>query len=282
MIWISFKEVLDEVALAIGLDPQSNLQENVAASICRYIQKRVRQEWRANDWPDLCLVEQRAFRPAWDVASEYAAGDEVYDLASDCYYMALVAQVGIPVTNAATWSVARLLNRYVALEQPGQTRIGDPLAATRLNPELERNPGVLAFGRSARGIQFDASAPNRPWIKFRLPTPRFSTARIDRNEPGQLGDVFFDPADGNCYRISNVSAADWPPTVLGGSVELQAIPDFLKDIVVASVVADTLREDGQYDKAAAQKGEARELRDDETDQLNLQQNQTRRYSVRVR
>ena len=275
MIALSFKEVLDEVAYAIGLDPQSNLQENVAAALCRYIEKRVKIGWRFIDWPDLCPIEQRQFRPSWDGTAQYATGDQVYDLPTDSYYLALLPNIGVAVSDAATWTKETTFDRNIALDQPGCTLIGEPLEAYKRAPTLAHNPEPIPFFRTQNGMQFDPSSPNRPWVKFRLPTPRFSTVRADRNIPGQLGNVFFDPDDGNCYAVTSV-AADWPPTMVGMTAEPQTIPAFLREF------AESLREDGQHDKAIDQEAVADELLQDEASQLNIQQRQTRRYAMRVR
>jgi len=278
---LSFKEVLDEAAYALGLDPQSNLQENVAAALCRYIEKRVRMGWRFVDWPDLCRTEQRQFRPSWNADTAYAIGDEVYDPAADCYYVAIAGSQNVPVSDAATWTTQTTFDRNIALDQPGCTVIGEPLDAYKRALVLAHNPEPLPWFRTADGMQFDPSAPNRPWIKFRLPTPRFSTARMDRNTLGVLGNVFYNPEDGHCYVVTVVSV-DWPPSIVGMNAEAQTIPAFLKDYVVAGVVADSLREDGQHDKAIDQEAAAEEILQDEASQLNNQQRQTRRYTMRVR
>jgi len=108
---VSYKEVLRRTAAAMGWDPDKiSAQEQVSANY--FIQRRVEFALESFFWPELCLVEKRAFRTAW-VAGTYPALTQLYHRASRSYYVALTSTSLEPatlsgsvyVTNTAGWAL---------------------------------------------------------------------------------------------------------------------------------------------------------------------------------
>ena len=76
--------------------------------------RRLQLAWEIHRWPDLCRIEQRAFRAAYDVtgATTYAATTEVLDVATLQYFQALQTSTGKAPTinaqeNSAYWALCK-------------------------------------------------------------------------------------------------------------------------------------------------------------------------------
>jgi hypothetical protein len=117
---VPFGDVLDFVATKMqGTAAPMN---DEAAAFCTYINDAVRNCWEREFWPELMVIEERYYRPEWDVATTYAEGDEVYVLDADTgdpvYYRALTGTLAEPPVDFldTIWEEATDLLRYITLD----------------------------------------------------------------------------------------------------------------------------------------------------------------------
>jgi len=90
---VSYDILQRAIARKTQLDPD-NLDQVEFESIRDAVSQALEEIWRYDWWPDLKITEQRRYRDAYDSATAYVAGDEVYHIASDAYYVALRASTG--------------------------------------------------------------------------------------------------------------------------------------------------------------------------------------------
>ncbi|TXH41416.1 MAG: hypothetical protein E6Q97_37605 [Desulfurellales bacterium] len=97
---IPYSEILKAVWFAMGYatdqdnpgQPNPDTDEWHASRIA--INRALRLAWNETFWPDLTITEQRRFKPNWDQATAYAAGDVVFYPPTALYYQALRATTG--------------------------------------------------------------------------------------------------------------------------------------------------------------------------------------------
>lgn len=111
---VTFQSILTGIATGLGMDPARDLNPARAAALTEYVNQRVLEGWKWEFWPEWTVVEQRAFRPVYDVAETVAAGDERLLPGAQTYYQALQASTGqspatltgtVWVENSAYWAV---------------------------------------------------------------------------------------------------------------------------------------------------------------------------------
>lgn len=103
-----FEDVLREAASEVtALDPD-NLDTNEFRALRRSAKRRLEIAWEYHYWPVLGRVEQRFFKPDWDLDATYAAGDIVYLPVTQKYYQNLLDgdNGDEPDTNPAIWTEA--------------------------------------------------------------------------------------------------------------------------------------------------------------------------------
>lgn len=275
---VTFKSVLWGVALRLGLDPQVNLQKNQAAAITEYINTHVRRGWEYFAWPELVTVEERRYRPDYDALVAYDKGDEVWDPSTEHYYVAVAAGTGQPVTDADSWKLQSTLNRYVSLDQPGQTPIGEVLGVYERNPNLNRAAGVLPYTLSEHGLQMRVDAPDSVWVQFRRLPPEFTAADWSSTADYATGDRVYLAGTGECYEALS-SSTNKDPSAEAESWQRLLFPRVLSDYVKYAAYADALREDGQADKARMEEKRAQIRLEDEIEKVVGQQGIPHRFSV---
>lgn len=106
---VDYSDVLRGSAALAGLQPE-DLAATEFALFRTFHDRRLQLAWEIHRWPEICRYEQRAFRDAYDPAKAYAAGDEVFDVASGQYFQALQASTGqAPTTgsvvNGTYWAL---------------------------------------------------------------------------------------------------------------------------------------------------------------------------------
>lgn len=116
---LSFLDWLYLAADYAGLDAD-NLSASDAKTLTRFIGENIPEPFGAAFWPDLTLIENRAYRLAWSATkTDYVAGDEVWYEPARSYFRALCAvpvgeapQTSLGVNNDAYW--AQCAPQYVA------------------------------------------------------------------------------------------------------------------------------------------------------------------------
>src|SRR6516165_7253440 len=83
-----FIDVWRGVVSRHGLDPWGDkVPYQTARSITRAINRRTRFAWRAWDFPDFSITEERAYRQVWNSTHQYFRGDEIFHIPSVTYYV---------------------------------------------------------------------------------------------------------------------------------------------------------------------------------------------------
>ncbi len=277
---VPYKSALWAVARKMGLDPATNLLADQAATLTEYINEQVREGWEFYDWPELCPIEERAYRDAFDNAHAYVAGDQVYYATTGKYYEATQGTTGNLPTDTSYWTELTAIDKFISLDQTGQTPIGEVFNVYRRNPRLYRNAGELGKGLSENGIQLDLDAPATVWVYFRSRPPLFDSTPWDAATSYVAGDVCYQPDDGECYRCIQAHSNHEPPAA--SYWEKVDFPYVLAPYVKHAAYADALREDGQNDKADREDDKAEKKLMKEIDKIEMQQGQTQRYGVRTR
>lgn len=87
----------------LGLDCARDLSPARAASLCEYINNRVKEGWDFDWFPEWTVRERRSFRPVWSATANYTAGKQVLFYAPNypVYVQALQASLNQPPTDAA-------------------------------------------------------------------------------------------------------------------------------------------------------------------------------------
>lgn len=266
----------------MGITP-ADLLATDASTLARRATLNVRKYWRAYDWPEILLIEQRYYRDEYNGATTYAAGAEVYESTTDSYYSsAQSANTGHAVTDTAWWTPLTSFNRYVSLTQTGKTVIGEVLTATKYDPREESNPIPVYFTLSNDGAQFGEDAPHSVWLRFRKIAPKYTATVWDAALSYAAGTVVLFGTDGECYLCATATSAGQSPLTHAANWTIQLVPDFLQDMLTHKTYADWLIIDGQHEQARLEFATASEIFDQETDQLQNHQGQRRTYRVRTR
>lgn len=235
---VTFKSVVDGVFALAGVtrttaaDPTALL-----AQVIEHVNLRVREGWEYEFWSELCLVEARNYRAAYAAGTTYAADAEIWFPNADedlqGYYSAnsspnTPTAGQSPETHPAKWTRLTTFDRYIALDQPGETAIGEVMAIYSRDPGLR--PGAASrvrFALSPDGIVPESGAPDTVYVWFRKRPPAYTAANYADETP-----------------------ANFP------------LPYVLDSFVRRAAFADFLRMDGKFDEGGRAEAQAR------TDLLN--------------
>jgi len=257
---VTFQSVLYGVARRLGLDPARNFPADTAQTLTDYLQQRIREGWEAYPWPELCVIEGRSFRPEYAPDVIYEVNDEVFDPVSHTYFRSLDdANEAHPLSDDAFWAPCGKdgqpdIQRYIASREPGSLPVIELLEAWKCDPRQHSNPAAMPYWFSERGIEFGPSAPNVVWIRYRLQPPRFTAEVFDETAVYQPGDLRYFSTD--CYECLATTLAGQSPATAPGKWRIQPVPFILSEFARRAVIADALREDGQFDKAASEEAHA--------------------------
>lgn len=61
---VTYKSIRDGAATRMGIDPTVDLQSNTKLAIAEYAIGAIRNGWEFQDWPGVCLLEERTFAGA--------------------------------------------------------------------------------------------------------------------------------------------------------------------------------------------------------------------------
>lgn len=189
MTTIEFQKVLDRVCGLIGT-PQTSLGADDLATIFSFINEETEDLWKFWWWPELMRSEVRYYRDAYDNATAYVAGDEIYYSTSATYYTCILASTGNLPTDATYWTALTQLDAYIALNQAGQTQIGTVRLVAWYNPLTTKSPGRLPFILGPNGISLPGcTLPASAYVWFRLPSVDYSGAAYDAEGTYTTGQV---------------------------------------------------------------------------------------------
>lgn len=276
----TFKSVLHGVASYLGLDPATNFTSAQAEGLTRYINKHLRRGWEIYPWPELTIREERFFRDAYNAGTTYGLGAEVYGNGS-YYQSAQAGNTNRALTLTAWWTPLTEFSRYIDLEQTGKTPIGEVVEVWTtqpyLSPSMDR---VVPFRIGADRIELDPIGLLSAWVEYRIRPSEMSATTWSGATAYAKGDRVYLASTGQTY-LALAGSTNQLPSTATSFWSVEPMPYILAPYVTHAAYADALREDGQHDKARAERGEAESLLEDEMDKLNLQQRQTARAYVRA-
>ena len=181
---VTFTSVLAGVASVLGIEPAAYTAALQAKALLA-INRHIKTGWKFDFWPELTLVEQRAYRPFWDEVTQFDAGAQVYFADDGLYYQANTApnnpQDGeSPAAYPAKWTAVTDFRRYIALDQPGKTPIDEVEGLYSYDPRLRtERPARLPFTLSHEGVVPMAETYALVWIKFRMRVSQFTQTVFD-------------------------------------------------------------------------------------------------------
>jgi len=250
---VSLKSVLFKALTDLGQEPDAGAPSPVTVKkLVRQVNERLREAWEYAFWPELMLMEQRTFRDAWDVATIYGEGDEVYHEGEywECLADGTVAQE--PDDDSDYWEHPAILERYVEWEQSGQTAIGTVKSVAARNRFRSEYPGYLTFFFDAQGVHVGPLAPAEVWLEFRLRPAVFGGDEWKQANTYAAGDLVWVNAAGESYKSLQAGNTGNNPQTSATWWEKVEFPAELAPFVQLAVYADGLKEDRQGSKAAAE------------------------------
>jgi hypothetical protein len=270
------QRVLFDVARRTGLVPtgdEANLDPEKAYEFLGYMDDRLREAWDQYDFIETTYVEQRAFRPDYDIGTCYSLGDIVWDPCTQGYYQALVQTIGAPLSNASIWAInPNVSPRYIEWWTPGKTPIGTCFGAWTKNPYEDPNAVRINCKTSGRGLEFTATSTVAfAWLLFRIPYPGIGRDLWSNTATYALGDAVIDGMDSYISAIDNNLAMQ--PSLSPAAWSLFRIPYPMTRFVVQAAFADSLVTEGQNEKAGGELQKAYQYLLSAFDQQRVQQGQ---------
>lgn len=250
---VPFKSVLEGAAAQLKIEPDAFIESSRALAV-QYLNERLREAWHWDFWPELMECEQRAFRPYWDEETLFAVGNIVFYEPDGEYYQANPSpndpQDGeSPAVYPAKWTRVTDFRKYVALDQEGETAIGEVLGVYLRDPRTRGiNPGRIDFKITSDGIQPLTGCDARVWVEFRRRPSEFSLVPFDSGAAAVARSIVYSEEDGECYKAI---VAVPPGSELTDTVYWEKVPfpAFLSSFVKKAVAADMLSSEGQDARA---------------------------------
>lgn len=215
--------------------------------------------------------------PDWAAGVSQLVGDIVRNPSDGYWYGCFTAHTTVGTSMDLTkYGILALFERYVSLDQTGQTPIGEVKSVSWWNPRLgQRRPAFLPFKVTDRGIEPRNGAmqgaagwywpwtggnafgtgfiPSQVWVEFRKRAPQFSSTSWVNGGTYFKDDVVVNDGvnqDGECYK----ALVDSPGNTLSDTTkwEKQLCPKILANFVRRAAAADLLRPAGQHEKSRAE------------------------------
>jgi hypothetical protein len=250
-----FGEVYDSILRRHGLDPLVQTEHDVLRAIVEHVNDRLETAWSYWEWPQLQLLQQRAFRTVWTNSIQFyqtnAEGipDECYNPGDQLYYRVLTTAltdppVGTLPTDTNYFEPFDLTDRYILLDQLNSTPIGDVVAIFDTDPRINANHYAtkLPFRPMDREITVTWSGTGPTvWVLFRISPANFSAVPYMTGKTYSQGDTIFHPTDRECYQ-ANQDSPTGDPTAQPLQWTKVGFPSIFRRYVVAGAYADGLRE----------------------------------------
>jgi len=252
---VNFRKVWESIIRRHGLDPIVHIEHDIVRSVVERINDRMATAWIFWEWPQLSLLEERAFRTTWTSLSTFfrvgceGVPDEVYYPIDGNYYRVLsTAPIDPPAgtlpTNTTYYTRFDISDRYILLDQVGQRPMDGVIAIFDTDPRLSQHHYAtkLPFRPTEREVTLTwAGTGNTVFVLFTILTPQFTMALFLPGRTYKNGDTVFEPADGDCYMANQDSPSGGPasqPTMWNKL----PFPAIFRRFVVAGAYADGLRE----------------------------------------
>lgn len=205
----------------------------------------------------------------WAPDTDYAVTDVLRNPGNGRFYACHTAHTSGAEFDEAYFGILTPFERYVGLDQAGETPIGEVVRLTGRDPRVfPKAPGVIPHRMGSKGVISLSTVINQVFLEFRLRRPLFDPTPWDTDVDYVGGEVRYLESTGECYLALDATSADDPSDSPGVWRKLD-FPLVLADFVERAAAADILRGDGQNQKAAAEERTAyeklNEARDSELD-----------------
>lgn len=168
---------------------------------------------------------------------------------------------------------------YVALNQSGQTEIGEVFAVWNKSPKSNQDLTELTWYLSENGIQI-AEANTTAYFWFRKVPPEFTGNLYSTTASYTTGDQCYDNTIGQFYTANqSVAAGSNSPSDQPSYWDVVSVPHFMQDYIIRGTFADYLRHNQDLDRARVAEKDATALLDIELMKLHTQEGQTTRLGV---
>jgi hypothetical protein len=275
---VTYQSVRDGIAVRMGIEP-GQLLENTAQAIAEYVTSRVREAWDMDAWWPWVQGEARPYRPDYNGGTAYAQGAEVWYASTEAYYRATAATTGNVPTNGNFWALIEQIEPYFDLEDATRPVIGDLTGIYSADPLINRTAREYDYTlQGGRVYVLGTRWPRVPWIVYTRRAPHFAAAEWSVSTTYAAGRVVYLSSTGECYMALAATTGE-DPDATPAKWSKQEMPYLLSEWVKAAAYADSLREDGQWEKAEVAERKAMRLLDQEFDKVQLKQNQRVRFAV---
>lgn len=226
------------------------------------IAARLKTYWEKAWWPELTPVELRYFRDAYNGATTYAIGDEVYYAATDRYYTAIAGSTGNLPTNAIYWTATTELDAYISLDQTGLTAIGEVEGVYIDDPRIYREARRLPYVLNQNGVQvLGVNVPKSVYLRFRQRAPELLGADYAAATAYGSGVTrYYTSAtagyEGDFWTTTTATTAGDSPESQPTKWTRLEFPLFLRECTAHGAYADWLRLDGASDLAVIEDDQA--------------------------
>lgn len=308
-----YRTIRDGVIQRMGIDPAQSLLPSQGSAIAEYATSAAAMAWGFFDWPEITHTEQRIV-----LGTGFAEGGYTFeaDYQGTTSYIGRAVQGSL--FSEAVWRIKRVLttasgevqnidtaidvawdNRttatyiedsgneaaadalpYIPLFQSGLTPIGAVAAVYVEKPGNYSVTQKLNFVISDDNIIIidEAYTSGLVYVEFALPVPRFTSVSYNVLGPYFKGDLVFYNTTGDCYEALQDTTGNLPTNA--DYWLRHRIPTFLADYIKFFAIAETLAEDGQYDKSQFQFLRAEGVLMQRMDDAWLRKGQIVTYSAR--
>jgi hypothetical protein len=144
-------------------------------------------------------------------------------------------------------------NHYIPWEQSTQKVIHRALKVYQRDPRVTIPQFEIPFHLDVNGVHCGYDHGTSVWLRFMEPAPQFSGSIWFSSLTYKIGDQLLDMnGDGNNYISLQNSNTNHQPYLSPTWWQLVPFPESIADLTVRLAFCETLREDGQFDKAQAE------------------------------
>jgi hypothetical protein len=253
---VTYRSVYEAILRRHGLDPVAHaITHDPLRALTQHVNTRIKYAWRYWRWPQLELLQNRAYRTTWTNTLQFlkvnAEGvpDELYYATNSLYYRVKSGApadppIGTLPTDTTYFETFTLTDRYILLDQVNQTPIGEVVAIYNSDPRLTTRHCAcqLPFSPTEREVTVtECGTGATVWVQFRIPPSEFTGIPFVTGKTYALGERIYHPADGECYRAI-IAGPTGDPTAQPAQWLKIPLPAIFASYVEASAYAAGLRE----------------------------------------
>lgn len=252
---VPFYEVFKGVVSRHGLDPDGDkVPYYTARSIVRAINRRARLSWRAWNWPDFTITEERAYRTVWNSTKQFrrvgenGLPDELFYIPNVTYYVvrsdaSADPPIGLAPNELAAadyYTALNPLDAFVSLDEVCKKSVSRVLGVYKDNPRANGFRHPIHYELTEKGIDlFHVHGPT-VFVRY-LPAPsKFTIVPWAQGKLYKQADLIFYAETGECY-ISLADNNTQPPND-ATSWRWMPMPEVISGYVEAGAYADSMRE----------------------------------------